>query len=241
MALIARKHWIIITGIMGIAALAGFWVVVQTADFSEPMPIQEPKAQPSPEHLARIKVENEFEVILKDFLKQISARMKIYSDKRKVLVEIIKPENNRSRDMTQENLNYAKNIIVEMAQDTDDFMKIFNQAEEKFITLSNQQNRKFKDTVLPKWKALKDTQTKKYLSYFLMDKDIADLHIALLNFYRDHHGQFTINETDFQLVFPNAELKKRYDTILSDIEAVRLQQISLTAKQSPDPMPEAAP
>ncbi len=235
MALISRKDIIIVSGIIGIAALTGLWVVMETspppADTAQEAPVL------TPEQIETARVEKQFEDVLNGLLRQVAEKLKSYGVKRKVLSEIIRGENNTSLEMVNENLAFAQGLRGEMATDVEDFMRIFTTTETAVLDITRTQDKTFQEKIMTNWEAVKKKQTDLYTEYFLVDNDIAGLHEKILQFFSSHYDQLTINPDDFAFVFTGADLRTQYDAFLQEIEALKTRQKEMLAAANPQTQP----
>ncbi len=200
----------VISTLFVIVVLAAFWWT------GGPELILHDKSQASiedsqPEEPSPPNIEKQFEDALNNFLRSVHAQARDYKKQRKVLNELVRPENLRSTAYVEENYLLVHEIVPDLRGKMNALMGSFAETEKEIHSLLEGTSPEFRQTVLRSWKNLKDKQASQFIVFFMKEEETLPLYETLMAFYYEHRSEYSFNQDENEILFqtPENQLKAR--------------------------------
>ncbi len=202
----------------------------------------EPAAQGIPQQGAATQAEfnKTFQNVLNTFLKDVQIKAKEYKSRRKVIIELVKPQNLGNPAYVQENQQMMDTLIPELKAKMDEIMAVFNQAETDIRSAISTQPADKQQSILNKWRSVRDEQANTYLAFFSSENDILQVYQEMMQFYKDRQGAYAYDEVTRSLLFTNPADKPHEHALRDRIKELESVQIEAMRKASERPEPEDA-
>lgn len=184
-----------ITAILIVLAGAGIYILQQK---SPPAPEADTPAQTAQQDPS---IEKQFEDLLNEFLSDVNTRAKAYREERKVMAEVVKPENLTTPDYVTQNYEMMQQTMPSLRLKINEIMLVFEDADRRVKALLEGQLPEFQERILAEWKNLKDSQAGLYVDFFAIEEEILQAYEDLMAFYNDKKDAFTIDPATFEMSF----------------------------------------
>ena len=209
-------------GVLVVLAGAAFYVMQMDAPTA--MPPEDQAVAPAAEAEAT-DINSQFETVLNDFLHSINDKAKAYRDERKVLGELVKPENLREVTYIDQNYEMMKGTISALRLKIEDLMRVFTDTELKVKSLLEGQSPEMSTAVTAEWQKLKDQQAGLYIDFFAIEDEILQGYDDLMTFLYNKKDEFTIDLQNGRFMFADAA----DDQTVKDL---RLRLVELAEKET---------
>jgi hypothetical protein len=184
-----------------IVAAAGFYGFYQ----SKPAPIAEPSLQ------------KQFEEALTGFLQDVHAKTVKYKETRRILPELIAPDNINTPEYLQENTQMLDKTVADLQGEMADILGTFQAMEEKVKGLLEGQPENKRAVIFKSWQEMKRKQSEKFIAYFSAEQDRLKAYQDVMKFYATKQGGYKYDPQTHLFVFANpadaAEEKKLLNKI----------------------------
>lgn len=219
-----RSHGKVTVFALALIFLAGlgFYVWQYTSGQVEPPVKAEP---PGPS------LEQQFETVLNDFLADMADQMDSYQKRRRVMINLIKPENLREPLFVKENYEMMEMLAPTLEQKMNEVMAVFADADKKINALVSDQPAEKRDVILGEWEALKKKQATPYTEFFALEQDILDSYQELISFYYTKSGEFEVGTEKQEVVFTDSADQEKQQKMLDHIKDLHVKQ-AMILKQS---------
>ena len=228
-----KKNQAIIAAV--VVALAGGGIAaysLKKAPEAAPAPVVQ---APTPEQAVAEQqaFHQKFEDVLNGFLKSVQTKAVDYKNRRKVITELVKPENLGQAAYVQENQQLMTTLVPELKVKMDEIMAVFNEAETSIRETIATQPAEKQEGILNDWRAVRDKQASHYLAFFASEQDILGAYQELMNFYQAKQGAYTYDESTLSLLFNNPADKPQERTLrerIKEMEDAQAEAIRSAAK-----------
>ena len=172
--------------------------------------------------LRQLELKQEFEVFLNDFLNEVRAKIRKYRESRRIMDDLLKPANLRSRKFVKENRGLGEATIMSLSLQADAIMTVFDKAQKRFETEFQQFENEEQAKVNKSWAEVWGEQQERYKLYFATDKEVLQSIQDLLVFYRTYMKSLRVDfekdivyMADKQKEIEHRNLLIKYNSLLS--------------------------
>ncbi|MFN3700999.1 MAG: hypothetical protein ACK4VI_05700 [Alphaproteobacteria bacterium] len=231
-----------------IAALAGFGFLfyqnLQSVAVDDERP-QAPEAaiELTEEQLALIahqdRIRQDFETSLNNFLQNVDTCVGEYQQKRRVVRDMIQPENMAQFEYVTENAQMAKALIAEMDRDMEGVLQQFATADTAIREFLERESPDDLEFFLNTWEKTKTEQLNLYVTFFDLEKSLLSRHNDVFDIFISSGGAY---EVDMQVnvgyvAFEDESFNESYQKAIADIDALITAQRELLESFSPPSSP----
>jgi hypothetical protein len=212
-----------VTGVLAVGAVA-FFILQKKAP--EQVPVQqEAAAAQMPEQLT-VSFEQRIETILNAFLASVQDKGQDYKNRRKVVAELVRPENLTTTAYVQENQKMMQTLVPELKAKTDEIMGVFNTTETQIREALADQPPERQQSVLDKWRSVRDQQATHYLAFFASEQDVLQAYQGLMQFYNDKQGAYSFDQSTGILLFTDPADKTQEQVLRDRIAELETKQLA---------------
>jgi hypothetical protein len=232
-----------------IAALAGFGFLFYqnlqsvAVDDERPQAAQEGTLELTEEQRALIahqdRIRKDFETSLNNFLQNVDTRIGEYQQKRRVVRDMIKPENMAQFEYVTENAQMAKALIAEMDRDMEGVLQQFETADTAIREFLKRENPDDLEFFLNTWEKTKTEQLNLYVTFFDLEKSLLSRYSDVFDIFIGSGGAY---EVDMQVnagyvAFEDEGFNVSYQKAIADIDTLITAQRELLENFSPPAKP----
>lgn len=230
-----RNKQAIIAAVVVLLAGGAYFVYSSQQAATPPAPVEQaPSAdQAAAEQQAFNK---KFDEVMDGFVKTVQARAIDYKNRRKVITELVKPENLGQAAYVQENQQLMTTLVPELKVKMDEIMAVFNDAETNIRQTISTQPPEKQEEIINQWRSVRDKQASHYLAFFASEQDILGAYQDLMNFYQAKQGGYTYDESTLSLLFNNPADKPQEHALrerikeMEDAQAEAIKNVSKPPK-----------
>jgi hypothetical protein len=232
-----KKNQAIIVAV--VVVLAGGAIAAYSLNKPAPEAPAAPVEQvPTPEQAATQQqtFNKKFEDVLNDFLQTVQIKAMDYKNRRKVIAELVKPENLGNPTYIQENNLLMQTLIPELKVKMDEIMAVFNDGETNIRQAIASQPSEKQQAILDQWRSVRDKQASHYLAFFASEQDILTAYQELMDFYQSRQGAYVYDDGTLSLLFSNPADKPQERMLrerIQDMEAAQAEAIKNAIKTEP--------
>lgn len=150
-------------------------------------------------------IERRFEKLLNGFLLAVNEKARAYKNERKVLGELVKPENLSSSEYITQNQQVMKQTIAALHLKIDDLMLVFEKTQGDVQALLTGEPPAVAEPILKTWSELKSEKAGLYVDFFSIEEKILQAYDDLMAFYVLKKGEFSYDAQTGQITFKNPE------------------------------------
>jgi hypothetical protein len=170
-----------------------------------------------------------FQAVLDSFVKDVQIKASEYKSRRKVVIELVRPQNLGDAAYVQENQQMMDTLIPELKAKMDEIMGVFGAAEANIREAIAAQPQEKQEEILNKWRGVRDEQASHYLAFFSTENEILAAYAEMMQFYRERQGAYSYDESTNSLLFSNPADKPAEQLLrdrIKDMESAQLKAIS---------------
>lgn len=215
---------IIIGALLAVLAIGagGAYVFLQKPQEAPVASLQEPAPEaPS--------LEKKFETLLNEFLQSVNEKAQAYKNERKVLAELVKPENLRDPAYVEQNYQLMKTTIPSLRLRIDDLMLVFEGTEVRVAALVSGQPEEVGKRIVQEWRKLKQEQTALYVSFFEIEEEVLRTFESLMEFYYLKRGSYKFDSVNNQILFDKPEDEMNARALASQLAELVQKESALLA------------
>jgi hypothetical protein len=172
-------------------------------------------------------LEKSFEILLNDMLQDVQRELRAYKDQRKILADMVKPENLRDPSYVEENYRMMQELGPRLRLQMQSVMDIFNRADRNVSALLENEPDIKRQDILENWKNLKTLYVVPYMDYFRIETEILTVYEDLMTFYFVHAGDFRFDSQSFSLLYDKETDRLRSENLLARIAQLSEMQASV--------------
>ncbi len=166
-----------------------------------------------------------FQDVLDEFLHNVQSKAKEYKLRRKVVVELVKPENLGNPAYVQENQTMMESLIPELKTKMDEIMGEFSRAETEIRDAIAVQPPDKQQEILNKWRAVRDKQASHFLTFFASEQEVLQAYQDMMQFYKDRQGAYIFDQSTNSLLFNNPADKPQERELRERIKQLESKQM----------------
>ena len=220
-----QKDKIIIAAVLAILAIgAGVYVFLQKPQEIQPQPSQE--QAPIPEESS---LEKQFDALLNEFLKSVDEKAQAYKNERRVLAELVRPENLRDPAYVEQNYQLMKTTVPSLRLQIDDLMLVFENTEARVTALISGQPEEIGGPIAQEWQKLKQEQAVLYVSFFEIEEEMLRTFESLMEFYYIKQGSYKFDSVNNEILFDNPEDEMNAKALTSKLMELAQKESALLA------------
>lgn len=171
-----------------------------------------------------------FEDILNTLLISVKQDTDSYKKDRKVLRELIRPDNMMKPEFVAENYAIMQRLVPSMRGKMDEIMLGFERADAQVkLTLSEIDE----DTAiiyLAEWSKMKDVHLRSYIDFFGFEEQLITAYAKTLNFFQEHGAEFSYDPQSDSLVSDDPALKAEEESLRALIKTISQEQAEALTK-----------
>lgn len=181
----------------------------------------------------------EIEETLNGLLENVQVLALEYKRNRRVVNDLIQPENLSTPEYIVENLAILEGLIPSLENERVQMMSAFDTAGERFNEIISTTPEQTQNALNAQWEEVTGHQIKSYTTFFAFEQAIVATYLDILRLYAENKDQITYDRDADILVFGSDALAARDQELRGDIgrlhreQAVALQ--ALTAGIPADP------
>ena len=208
-------------GALVIGAVVGGWLVF--APSLEEAEVAQMDQGPS--------FEQQFEDVLNTLLRKTAEKAGDYKMRRRVLAELVKPENLITPEYIQENHEMVQELVPELRSTMEEIMGAFSRADMAVKTLVRGQTPEQSSAVLKEWARLKADQAGAYILFFETEDGILSAYEELMALYFDTQGRFALDAETQEMVFEHPQDELNIQAKRRALQALLQEQASILGKE----------
>lgn len=203
--------------------------VISESAVPEPVPEQEEELV-LPEDPT---LEQRFEYTLNVMLRDVAQKAAEYKKQRKVMTELVKPENLGNKEYVAENFELLQQTSQELNQKAAEILEVFEKADTEIHTLAQGYPEEGRANVLEKWSALKTDRAGAYQSFFALEQDVIQAHERLMRFYFNKRDYYDVNAETGEITFQKESDQRLANTL--QLQLNRLNRSQNNVLRTPEP------
>ena len=169
-----------------------------------------------------------FENSLNMFLADVYEQMKEYRQRRKILSDVLRPENLRNAAYVAQSYQITKQTVPDLSQRSENIIQSFNKKDAEIRALIKDRPAAAQKNIWTAWENVKRKQGTLYVNYFTIEQDVLGSHEALMYHYFQNKDQLQYNDALNTISFTNAELNAKTSQLKSAIDRLKKQQAALS-------------
>ncbi len=173
---------------------------------------------------------HKMENLLNDFIHSVATLADEYKAKRKVLRDLVNPENLGSPEYVDENARLMQALIPELQGRMDAIMTVFRDTEGKVRERITDYDATAGEAILESWRKVRDDRATMYLAYFSSETDIFQAYQDMMAFYLQKKGVYRFDRSSGGLLFPKPEDKVTEQEMRQRIEDMESRQRQILKK-----------
>lgn len=188
---------------------------------------QEPPPTPAEQAAAAApaKFGRKFQEVLDEFLKNVDTKAIEYKNRRRVIVDLVRPENLGDPAYVQENQQMMESLIPELKTKMDDIMAEFSRAETEIRGTIAEQPPEKQQSILNQWRSVRDKQASHFLTFFASEQGILLAYQEMMQFYKDRQGAYVYDVSTNSLLFTNPADKPLEQELRERIKELESKQM----------------
>jgi len=169
-----------------------------------------------------------FEASLNDLLKGIFVEVNDYRERRRILNNIVRPENLRNAQYISEGYALALQTIPDLQARSVSIIAKFGEKEAEIKRLIKDRPADAQKTILSEWNSMKGEQVDLYVQYFTIEQNILDRYQSLIGLYYQNRQSVIYDEVRNIVSFEGQGLNARAGELSQDITHLKKEQAALT-------------
>ena len=170
---------------------------------------------------------------IESVLNQLLADMRIQADaykkERKLLSELIQPQNLAQPDYRTENLVVMERLVPALRGAMDKMMLAFEKADHDFKAIIEDRSPTSRQLLSQEWQEMTQVHIQTYVDFFALEEELINAHLVLMKFYTDYNDDITYDAEKEQLIFTNQKTANQHKALREEIKSLyRAQAESLT-------------
>lgn len=176
-------------------------------------------------HAASIR--GQFETTLNTLLDDVAGQVRDYTKTRKIITDLVRPENLRNPDYIAENYAIAMDMVPQMTNRMNRLFETINAADTRIKALVGDDDIQNADIILERWDHVKEEQLAKYTDYFAFEQELLDRYVRLLKIYNEGRDTYFVDVSNSVLTLEDERLEARARIIRGEIETLQKAQAGL--------------
>jgi hypothetical protein len=169
-------------------------------------------------------VEQQFEDLLNELLNTVRERMQAYGQQRKILTELVNPQNLKDPAYIEENYKIMQDLAMDLHTRTAELLHSFEMADAKVKAVLDADPALDTAAIRTKWNAEKQKHYATYNEFFSYEEKIIQGYQDLMTFYKIKQGSFTVDVAANKVTFTNADDQLRVGELQAQIETLSAKQ-----------------
>ncbi|MBK6895610.1 MAG: hypothetical protein IPH06_03335 [Alphaproteobacteria bacterium] len=168
------------------------------------------------------KFAKEFEVVLNQFLKDLSAETVSYKRDRRILKEVISPYNLEGTENAEKSYKAFKDDIAPtLRQKGQKIIDVFQKSDVAVVSLLKDKPEDVREKLLSTWGGVKKEQLNGVIDFLANEERLIAAHEKLLKFYFVHSKLYSVDPEAGAVVFKNQKYQEEEKRLLDEIENIR--------------------
>lgn len=168
-----------------------------------------------------------FEIALNNFLGSIDQQVIAYQQKRKIVRDMVEPQNMRQFEYVPENYGMAKEVMESMKDDMEKIILFITQSDISIQNYLERENPGQRNELLQQWKDVKDRQSELYINFFQLERQMLDQFDQIFTVFLKSKGNYTVDVANNSVAFTDAATTRDYLNAKRRIEAIIAQEREL--------------
>ncbi len=215
-----KKQFLIALAVVVIMGFAGFYTI-----FYMHLDVEKQQA----DEVQLEETQDRLEMLLKDFLSQVSRAASDYRKERRIVVEASTPMNLSKPEYVQQNYDLVRTLIPSLKKRKDVLMNIFAVTEDRINEFQRDLPPETRRDITIQWNDLKTKQVGLYTHYFGLDEQILAVYEELMAFYNDRRESFTVDTAQNMIAFKDPEDAAKEKEIRDRMDALYAEQKKVLA------------
>lgn len=186
------------------------------------------KTQTSSKNTANQKYLQSFENSLNMFLADVYEQMTEYRKRRKILSDVLRPENLKNSAYIQQGYQLTKQTIPDLTQRSENIIQSFSKKDADIRELIKNRPPAAQKNIWQAWENVKRNQGNLYVKYFTLEQDVLGSHEALMYHYFQNKERLQYNDALNTISFNDAELNAKTAQLKAAINNLKEQQKALS-------------
>ena len=182
----------------------------------------------SSKSVAKRAFQKNIEASLNQMLSDVYGEMKAYRERRKILDDIIRPQNLQNAKYINESYQLAGQTISDLKQRSNRIIKIFDTKDAEIKTLIKGRPQSAQANILAAWKKMKSQQVNLYVQYFTIEQEILQTYQSLVTLYYRHQNEVVYYQETNQTAFQSSNLNAQATQLSQKIKTLKNKQASLS-------------
>jgi hypothetical protein len=169
-------------------------------------------------------VHKQFENLLNELLHTVREKMAAYGEQRKVLIELVQPQNLRDPAYVEENYTMMGQLAMDLHARTAELLRSFEIADTKVGELLAAHPDIDREPILEQWNTTRQKHYNVYNQFFSFEEKIIKEYQDLMSFYRSKKGAYQVDAATGAITFDSPEDRTHVDEVMRRIEDLSAQQ-----------------
>lgn len=148
-------------------------------------------------------LEKRFEFTLNTMLKDVAEKTREYQTQRKVMQELVRPDNFLSAEDLEENMSLFQETVSQLYAKSSEILGVFEKADADIKALAAEKSEEGRAVILDQWNALKKKDAGSYQKFFELESDVIKAHDRLMRFYFTKQAFYRVNADTGEIEFAN--------------------------------------
>ncbi|MCB1531944.1 MAG: hypothetical protein KDJ35_03645 [Alphaproteobacteria bacterium] len=145
----------------------------------------------------------QFEYTLNVMLRDVAVKTSEYQKTRKVMEDLVQPENFEKPDYIDENYLVFQETLPALKEKSAEILTVFEKADADINALAAKKDEKGRAVILEQWSELKQKDAAAYQRFFELEAELLEAYDRLMRFYYVKRGTYTYNSETQRIEFKN--------------------------------------